>query len=240
VSRTERSARAQNDPKLPVAKVEKEERPALAADTTPGSEQPRGRRGRRGGRDRGPRNEARETAGEEQVSTQAAPAAQVEERRPVEPTVQLDMLPETVAAAPQAEERQPAVQAETPVLTSEPVPQVAAAIEVEAAPAAAEAEEVVAAEESVAPVEEAIESAKPEKKPRPPRRRKAESAPAAIVVADIADSGLEMVETKSDLVQPVVAPEVALPKRTPKQAAWQKKADAQAAEEPLVMVETGK
>jgi ribonuclease E len=60
------------------------------------------------------------------------------------------------------------------------------------------------------------------------------------VVADIATSGLEMVETKATAAPVVAAEEPEAPKRKSGPAPWQKKAEAQAAEEPLVMIETQK
>lgn len=88
-------------------------------------------------------------------------------------------------------------------------------------------------------VEEApVEIAKPEKKPRAPRRRKVE----AEKPADLTDSGLQLVETKLEAIQ-AVAPvvEEAPVKRTSRKAAWQQKAaKEEAGGEPLVMVETQK
>ena len=83
-----------------------------------------------------------------------------------------------------------------------------------------------------APVVEAPVAAAPKAKPAP--------APAPIVIADIASSGLEMVETKAAAI-PAVTEDAPTPKRKAGPAPWQKKAaEDKAAEEPLVMVETQK
>ena len=78
---------------------------------------------------------------------------------------------------------------------------------------------------------------KAERKPRAPRRRKAPEP----IVADLASSGLEMVETRTDAppAEPVAEKETK-PRGRSKPAAWQKKSEAVSAEEPLVMVETQK
>jgi ribonuclease E len=91
--------------------------------------------------------------------------------------------------------------------------------------------------ETAAPVENTDKPEKAEKKPRPPRSRK----PAAVAKsADLAASGLQLVETKADIAKPAVAPEEKAPKVPRKPAAWQQKAGEQAKDEPLVMVETQK
>jgi hypothetical protein len=97
--------------------------------------------------------------------------------------------------------------------------------------------EVVATE--VAATEEV--AAKPERKPRPPRRRKTEpsvaSAPAPL--PDLEESGLVMIETRSDITaSPPPTPEPR--KRKAQPAAWQNKASDADIGEPLVMVETQK
>ena len=74
--------------------------------------------------------------------------------------------------------------------------------------------------------------------PRAPRRRKAEEAKPV----DLAASGLQLVETKTDAAktEPVAA-EPAAPAKSRKTAAWkQKAAPAEVPAEPLVMVETQK
>jgi ribonuclease E len=56
-------------------------------------------------------------------------------------------------------------------------------------------------------------------------------------VAELAESGLVMIETKAD-AQIALAPVAEAPRRKTQPAAWQKKGAEQAADEPLVMVET--
>jgi ribonuclease E len=109
------------------------------------------------------------------------------------------------------------------------------------APAAEEATvvpEPVQAEEPATAAEEGTHPAVAEE-PAPKASKASKAAPAPIAIADIADSGLEMIETKA-AAAPVVAEEPTKPKRKAGPAPWQKKAEAQAGEEPLVMVETQK
>ena len=73
-----------------------------------------------------------------------------------------------------------------------------------------------------------------EKKPRP-RKPAAKAKP-----VDLAASGLQLVETKADAKASTVAVEAAAPKKPLKAAAWQKKADDAAKDEPLVIVQTQK
>ena len=116
-----------------------------------------------------------------------------------------------------------------------------AALVIAEAPAAEEAAvvpELVQAEEPAAAAEEGTPPAVVEE-PAPKASKASKAAPAPIAIADIADSGLEMIETKA-AAAPVVTEEPTKPKRKAGPAPWQKKAEAQAGEEPLVMVETQK
>jgi ribonuclease E len=172
--------------------------------------EPRSRRGRRGGsRERPPRNEAQQQlAIEDSVQ---APAEPVTPANQIEPAELVEKAPLTSAQALPVVES--VVEQPSDVEASEPTTVVAQGVEVSAA--------------------------KPERKPRPPRRRKAEesTATATIVVPELAESGLVMIETKAD-AQVAPAPVVEAPKRKAQPAAWQKKNTEQAADEPLVMVET--
>ena len=76
-------------------------------------------------------------------------------------------------------------------------------------------------------------AAKP-KKARPQRKPKTEKP------VNLADSGLQLVETKSSPKQEPAAPEQAKERAPRKTASWKKEADASKAEAPLVMVETQK
>jgi ribonuclease E len=73
-----------------------------------------------------------------------------------------------------------------------------------------------------------------EKKARPARKPAAKAKP-----VDLAASGLQLVETKAETKAAVVA-EAEAPKKPRKTAAWQKKADEAAKDEPLVIVQTQK
>jgi ribonuclease E len=75
---------------------------------------------------------------------------------------------------------------------------------------------------------------KADKKPRPPRPRK----PAKPV--DLAASGLQLVETKSDTAKVQATPEPKASRTARKPAAWQKKAAEAPKDEPLVIVQTQK
>jgi ribonuclease E len=189
------------------------QQPAVAEGASTETREPRSRRGRRGGRDRQPRNEAQQAAVNEENLVQAVaatPAVEVESIKPVE-----------AVAAPVLETAE-----QTALPFAEPVAEVI--VETVAAPQPET--------EAEAP------AAKQERKPRQPRRRKAEESTEAAPVAipDISESGLVMIETKADTVV-VAAPLEEAPKRREGPAPWQQKAAAdQAAEEPLVMVETQK
>ncbi len=76
---------------------------------------------------------------------------------------------------------------------------------------------------------------KADKKPRPPRPRKPAAKP-----VDLAASGLQLVETKSDAAKIQAAPEPKAPRAARKPAAWQKKVAEAPKDEPLVIVQTQK
>lgn len=76
-------------------------------------------------------------------------------------------------------------------------------------------------------------AAKP-KKARPPRKPKTEKP------VNLADNGLQLVETKSSPKKEPVAPEQTKERAPRKTASWKKDAEASKAEAPLVMVETQK
>ncbi|HEX5337449.1 MAG TPA: Rne/Rng family ribonuclease [Gallionella sp.] len=148
---------------------------------------------------------------------------------------------------PPREPRQRQENAEQPVaevVETAPIVAVEAPVVEAATPQAPVEVRVETSATETAPVQQAIEGMeetspaadKPERKPRQPRRRKAPEP----VVADLSAVGLEMVETRADAVQ--VAPvEEPAPRAPAKPAAWQqKKAAEQAADEPLMMVETQK
>ncbi|MFJ5445099.1 Rne/Rng family ribonuclease [Methylobacillus methanolivorans] len=231
-----------------------------------GQEQRGNRRGRNGRRERQPRNENanrenRQQAAEDvritaeavapveapvpaeapkaTVIAETAPTPVVKEKAEAAP-VETTTTPETPAALPTTKTEAAAVEENLTLV--ETAPKQAPAAEKTSAKKPAE-DKVSAAAEPAKATEDAPEAAtetaaKPEKKPRAPRRRKAETEKPA----DLADSGLQLVETKADAAQAAAPVEEAPAKRAPrKSAAWQQKAakdEAGSAE--LVMVETQK
>ena len=126
--------------------------------------------------------------------------------------------------------------AETPVVVvAESAPQAVPAVEIQV-------QAPIETKVAEAPVQQAIEgveapaAAKAERKPRQPRRRKAPEP----IVADLASAGLEMVETRPDAIKAEAVVEEPKPRAKAKPAAWQQKKDAEAVDEPLMMVETQK
>ncbi|HLD09985.1 MAG TPA: ribonuclease E/G, partial [Methylophilaceae bacterium] len=117
-----------------------------------------------------------------------------------------------------------------PVVTDSPVMEVKA----ESAASAKPATEPKAAK---APKAEFVANnkEKADKKPRSPRNRKPATKP-----VDLAASGLQLVETKSDAVKVQAAPEPKTPRAARKPAAWQQKAAEAPKDEPLVIVQTQK
>ncbi|MCB5184236.1 Rne/Rng family ribonuclease [Methylobacillus gramineus] len=249
--RGERQQKPQQQPNAQPAALQSETGAVVEANT----EQRGGRRGRNGRRERQPRNENgprenRQNATDEVLQTEQTVSAE-DTQKPVTTAPVLETRVETVAPV-----KVDTVKTEAkPEVTLEPVKTEAAAIEqqssvapvkeTKAKPVAASTLEVVESKKSTAKVDaevatEAAEAeAKPEKKPRAPRRRKAE--PAAKPV-DLAATGMQLVETKADASAAVVpAAEEPAKRGTRKTAAWQQPAatDAPAAE-PLVMVETQK
>ncbi len=224
--RNERPPRQQQqEAKQAAAKPEKVERERQAVPVTEGAEgaeqpQQRSRRGRRGGRDRGSRNESRNSAANEtnQVENTVADVQEETVTAPVAETVAVAAVP---VMAPAAAEPRPVVEI------------------------AAESAAIETAAETVAPVAEETDAEEPAAKaerkprqPRQPRKPKAESEQMPLI-PNIAESGLEMVETRSDTIKAVVVEEEVTPSPR-KSAAWQKKAAESSGDEPLVMVETGK
>ena len=217
-------------------KVERE-KPAMtqvaqpAANAESAGEPRRSRRGGRGGR--GGRGEGadRPPRGENTQRPNANVAAEggktIDQART-----------ETVAENKQA----PMAEAYTPTTmpmfeTAVETPQAAATAPVASTNPAPVKEKAVAAEADAVAVES---TEKPGKKPRAPRHRKPEGEAKPIVIADIATSGLELVETKSKSQTVAVTSEPETPHAPRKPAAWQQKAGEKAKEEPLVMIETQK
>jgi len=192
------------------------------------------RRSRRGGRGRGERagrpprgeNTQRPNATAEGDKSRGDARAEIDVETQQALTVEAH-TPTTMQMFETAVEAPPAAVAVAPVETANPAP--VTEKPVAAAPMVAEADAV------------AMESTeKPEKKPRAPRHRKPEGETKPIVIADIAASGLELVETKSKSETVAVTLEAETPRAPRKPAAWQQKAAEKAKEEPLVMIETQK
>ncbi|MCB5189913.1 Rne/Rng family ribonuclease [Methylobacillus arboreus] len=264
--KAERPERAERQPK-----PQQQATPALQAETPveTGGEQRGNRRGRNGRRERQPRNEnanrenRQQSTDEVQVpaESQAQPTTPVEEQKtagtvaPVETKLEAVSKPKAETKAepvkteakanlreeaplPVAKSEAATIEASAPVVETKvketPIEAVASTDSKAVAEntPAAKAKAVESGEESP------VETAKPEKKPRAPRRRKAE----AEKPADLAASGLQLVETKAEAIKSVAPIEEAPAKRASrKPAAWQQKAaQAEAGGEPLVMVETQK
>ena len=176
----------------------------------------RNRRGRNGRRDRGPRQERpagdRPFVENEQLIDANNTSVANEKAKPVDaPKVDAPKIEAVKAEAIEVVSTQP-VQAEKPA-------KVAKALK----------------EESSSEVsEEKSQKAPAEKKARPARKPAAKAKP-----VDLAASGLQLVETKAETkIATVAEPEA--PKKPRKTAAWQKKADEAAKDEPLVIVQTQK
>jgi ribonuclease E len=92
-------------------------------------------------------------------------------------------------------------------------------------------EAISAADEKVEPIDTQATKTSSKRAARP-RKAKAEAKP-----VDLAASGLQLVETKSDAPKAVVV-DAEKPKAPRKAASWQKKAKEDATSEPMVMVET--
>ncbi len=183
----------------------------------------RNRRSRNGRRDRGPRQERpvgdRPFVENEQIAdvTNAATAPSTEMTKPVESIKVESPKVEAVKVEKVATE---AIEVVTtnPVQTEKPAKAVKA------------------------PKDESTTEAGEDKSAKAPAEKKARSArkPAAKAKpVDLAASGLQLVETKAETKAAVVV-EAETPKKPRKTAAWQKKADEAAKDEPLVIVQTQK
>lgn len=159
------------------------------------------------------------------------------QREPRQPRPENEIITEVVEATVTQAATQPVATVEAVVTVA--TPRVEKAVE-----AATPAVQVTEAPIAEAPAQSAPETtaedapAKAERKPRAPRRAKAAPKP---IVADLASAGLEMVETRSEAVQQAVVAEEPAPRKSARTPAWKKKAEqAQATQEPLMMVETQK
>jgi ribonuclease E len=150
---------------------------------------------------------------------------------------------ERSAARASSQERVESTLAETPPLTeTSPEPAAEAPAPSQETPMVSVAEAPVTqpvetpSTTEAQPLAEEAPQEKAERKSRAPRRRKT----AEPLVADLASAGLEMVETRAEAIVTMPAEEEHPPRGRTKTAAWQKKVETQASDEPLVMVETQK
>ena len=189
----------------------------------------RNRRGRNGRRDRGPRQER--PAGDR-------------------PFVENEQLLESNVTAPTASpakvanaEAAPSVETKkvesTPAKTTE-VKATTEAIELVATKPAPTEKPVKAAKAPKAEVVAETTDDKPSKVAAEKKARPARKPASKAKAVDLAASGLQLVETKAETKAAAVTTEPEPPKKPRKTAAWQKKADEAAKDEPLVIVQTQK
>ena len=212
------------------------------ASEKPNNQQPRGnRRGRGGRRDRKPRDEANNampaenTANENQLATPVV-EAKPESKAPVNEAAKETKVVET--NVPNTKVEKAADVAETTDSVKEkPKAAPRKAAKPKAKPKAVEKEAPAATDGEPAKKP----AAKKPAKPRTPRK------PQAAKPVDLADSGLQMVETKAaaKTAKPAAKPakpaaKPAKPKAPRKPANWKKDEAASNTSEPLVMVETQK
>ncbi len=205
----------------------------------------RNRNNRRNRRDRD-ENAARETnrpfvpnseitnAGTEAVSnaTETVQVTAVPEVNVTAPVIEKNATEKNVAAKSTETESSSDATVAVPVVEAKPT----ALAEAKKARAQKSAQKASAPETAPEPTTAASESdtAKTDKK-RPARARKpkAEAKP-----VDLADSGLQLVETKADAPKVATPAETEKPRAPRKAASWQKKNKEESSAEPLVMVET--
>ncbi len=200
------------------------EQPEQARPETPAegaSPERNGRRRRRGGRNRN-RTERGERNNDNQLQKSVETPVEVAQQS----AVAAPAAPVTAeTAAPQPTSATPAENLEKP----------AAPKGKGRAPRKPKAAETEAPATETPTAEAAVQSAeiKPEKKAKPARKPKA-SKP-----VNLADSGLQLVETKAE-TKPVKTPEPPKPRGPRKAATWQKKSEQSGGDEPMVMIETQK
>lgn len=235
VTQTQKSATANTAPKVD-AVTTNTETTSQADKPNNQQRQERGGRRSRNRRDRRPRDEADNTASTETVAAtnQTTPSV-VEAVKPA-------LIPNTEISAPvnQSQASEPikaAATAETNVAKTK-----------KAAPKPHKPKSAAAAKQNEAVVDDAVVVASPAAdvvdaevpaktaKPRKPRARK----PKAPKAVDLADSGLQLVETKAPAKTATPAADIVKPKAPRKTANWKKEQAEAQADAPLVMVETQK
>ena len=225
-----RQPRPQQQPARPQQAVQNNQAEGVQGEQNNEQREPRegrNRRGRNGRRDRGPRqdrpagdrpfveNEQLLDANNTTVATETAKAVDA-------PKVD---APKVEAVKAEVTETKAVTKAEAiEVVTTKPVQ----------AEKPAKAVKVPKEESSTEVSEEKPAKAPTEKKARTARKPAAKAKP-----VDLAASGLQLVETKAE-TKAATAAEPEAPKKPRKTAAWQKKADEAAKDEPLVIVQTQK
>lgn len=200
-----------------------------------------GRRNRRGRRDRRPREEAKDN----QQATNATTEIDVQSVAVVETTA-------PVAAEPVATAVETSVETKSEETSATPVTQKEkpAGKKSRSTKAEPELQSIESSEGVITPTEASEQtpngsSEKPAKKKstRRPAKAMKESAVQAEsngISASLADSGLQLVETKGELKVTTPTETVTKPKAPRKTANWKKNQEAKSEEAPLVMVETQK
>lgn len=229
------------------AAVEKtNDQAANIADSTNEQGQPRqersSRRNRRGRRDRRPRDEANKD------SVQSIAAATETVANTSEASTEVAQTPVETKAITQVEVVVAAPEASTPAKESteskstarKPSNKKAAEKKQQSAKAGAESAEVITTVETVAKTEEPAQAEKTVKAEKKKPARKPAKTKAADLTADLADSGLQLVETKGELKAEMPSAAPAKPKAPRKTANWKKNQETSTEEAPLVMVETQK
>jgi ribonuclease E len=200
----------------------------VQASTETGNEQ-RSRRGRNNRRDRQPRSEnnQRQNAPANEGIAKVANQPQADLAEMTKATPVIDTAP--VVANEIVEAKREPVKHERPAKTAQK-PDIAAP--------AKETPTTASAEPATSELfDKPAVAEKAEKKPRAPRRRKpdAESKP-----VDLAASGLQLVETKSEAVKVETPVEAQTPRKPRRPASWQQKTSEAPKDEPLVIVQTQK
>lgn len=230
------------------AAVEKtNDQAANIADPANEQGQPRqertGRRNRRGRRDRRPRDESNKDSVQSLATSTEAVANVSEATAEVvqTPAETKAMQVEVVATAQEASSPSAAKEsAESKSTARKPSNKKAAEKKQQTAKPSAESAEVVTTVETVAKTDEAAQAEKTAKAEKKKPARKPAKAKTADLTANLADSGLQLVETKGELKAELPAAAPAKPKVPRKTANWKKNQEASTEEAPLVMVETQK
>lgn len=197
-----------------------------------------GRRNRRGRRDRRPRDEANKDNMQSAASTEAVANAS-ETSTEVMPVETKATQAEVVTTATEASSPAMAKEStESKPTAKKPSNKKAAVKKQDAVKASSASAETITKVETVATTDEPAQVEKTAKAEKKKPARKPAKAKTADLTANLADSGLQLVETKGELKAEL--PAVAKPKAPRKTANWKKNQETSTEEAPLVMVETQK